>query len=760
MKEKRLLTEAVVGSVALMLILLFLMQANPPNAPNETQSLSVLKSETESKYIVSYPNGSIVFSSSEALEAIQSAIDNASSGTVIDLGPGDFAINGTIMLKSNLTLSGNQTVLTNGTISLHDSSNVSLSGLSMNGGGVEIQASTQNLSDVNLKSITIKNCSVPSFVLDAEGQQLSNVQMTDCQAIDGESTGFLLKGSGGNSTISDVELDSCLAMNCGTNSTSGQFASGFYFDENLTLEHLNLTRCESNGSWESGFYFSEASNKSDVMLYQCIANRNGLNPDLSMGCGFYLDESIVLQDCTGEGNLPALFNGTEDPIAPAEEPAIEEPAVEPSVEEPASSVMIAETSVGYSLDSTSILAGNNLHGFGMLSEASDSGNQPMVGAQVGVSIVLPDGTSASPVQGSQATTDANGAFDLDYAPSASGTYQLLLSYAGDETHSPSSSSVSFSATTPATQPPAEAPAQPPTQPSTPSSTTGYTYKVLPDGRVFDINGAQVHAGEVTSSINWALSQGSVVVFLPAGTYNLANQANIDMRSGTTLCGEGDSTVLNFVTKSLIYLYNVDNVALKQFKIIGNGEVYVHITSGTHGNYLFQDVTSYQAPLSCDSAFHIWMTGGGNVDGVRYIRCKAIEPKTHGFTTNGDESGHWARNMYYEDCVASYCGALGTNNQWACGFMLAENINVDGLTVIRCVADHNYESGFHIEVDCLVYNAVFQSCSASYNGIHKPNVVYGFGFLVGGESQQSRISGLNTCTGTGNAGGLIFYGPGV
>ncbi len=756
-REKRPLIAAIVGGVAIMLTLLFLMQANPPNAASGVQSLSVLKSETESNYTVSDSDGSILFSSGKALEAIQSAIDNSSSGAVIKLGSGDFDINGTIEMRSNRTLVGDQTTLTNGTISVRDASNVSLSSFSLMGGeGVEVNAATKNVSDVALHDITVESSSASAFVLNADGLELSKVSMSDCQAIEPQSSGFLFEGSGGASTISYVDLDSCFALNCGMNSTRDQLASGFKIADNLTLTHLNLTACESNGSWESGFYFSEASNISDAVLSRCIADSNGVNPEPEAGCGFYLDDRISLLNCSGEGNLPSLVNGTNRTvITPEGEIRL---LSESSNESSASPVVLAETSIGYSLSSTSVPTGSNLHASGTLTRVSEAGAQPMAEAQVGVSIMLPDGTSDTPVQGSQATTDASGAFALDYVPSMAGTYQLNLNFARDEAHSASDATASFSAAVPSSQTSTSVPS--PSTPAPPTSVSSFNYKVLPDGRVFDVNGAQVHSGEVTSSINWALSQGGVSVFLPAGTYNLANQANIDMRSGTTLYGEGDSTVLNFVTKSLIYLYNVDNVALEQFKIIGNGEVYIQITSGTHGNYLLQGVTSYQATLSCDAAFHVWLTGGSNVDGLRFIGCKAIEPKTHGFVVNGDKTGHWARNVLYQSCVASYCGSLGTNNEWACGFMLAENVNLDGLSVIGCVADYSYQSGFHIEVDCQINNAVFQSCSASYNGYSNPNPIYGYGFLVGGESQQPRISGLGTCTGTGNAAGLIFYGPGV
>ncbi len=85
------------------------------------------------------------------------------------------------------------------------------------------------------------------------------------------------------------------------------------------------------------------------------------------------------------------------------------------------------------------------------------------------------------------------------------------------------------------------------------------------------------------------------------------------------------------------------------------------------------------------------------------------------------------NVQYINCQAISCGD-GTGNVWATGFAISENAPVENISLINCIADQSWESGFHIE-SVIAKNVRIVNCISKNNG-QKPGYTFGAGFFVG------------------------------
>ncbi len=99
----------------------------------------------------------------------------------------------------------------------------------------------------------------------------------------------------------------------------------------------------------------------------------------------------------------------------------------------------AATSIGLALGSSSVTVGEAVIANGTLTSGAG-----VVGAPIGVSITLPDGSSVN-MGRSQITTGAMGAFSFEYVPTMVGNHNLTATYAGNDTLKGSTTSVSFAA---------------------------------------------------------------------------------------------------------------------------------------------------------------------------------------------------------------------------------------------------------------------------------------------------------------------------
>jgi hypothetical protein len=237
----------------------------------------------------------------------------------------------------------------------------------------------------------------------------------------------------------------------------------------------------------------------------------------------------------------------------------------------------------------------------------------------------------------------------------------------------------------------------------------------------------------TEALNWALRQEGNVTFVPAGLYNLTD--SITLNNNVALIGSGDGasgTVFNFTSENRrqarVELLNVNNVTLKQFRIVGNGNVHMSSDETVHGGFVMESITVYKTSPLQGGAFMTWTSHGGIIDNLTFLRCKAIETSSIGFSLQGDGGGElgikyggWVRNVTFRDCIATYCGISERFNNWVCGFDLAEGTNVENIKLINCEASHNWMDGFHFEAKPTVINAVLEKCKAFDNSQREPGL---------------------------------------
>lgn len=174
----------------------------------------------------------------------------------------------------------------------------------------------------------------------------------------------------------------------------------------------------------------------------------------------------------------------------------------------------ALTSMALSLGSPSIVLGETMQATGTLSAGAG-----VVGAPVSVSVVLPDGSSVN-MGRSQITTGDMGSFPVEYTPTTIGTYRLTASFAGNDSYSPSTTSVSFAVTSQAPQPLTKTSLS-----LTPASTSIETGRSMrADGLLTGtapVSGATVEVKVIRpdgTSVN--PTQGSSVVTAADGTYTI------------------------------------------------------------------------------------------------------------------------------------------------------------------------------------------------------------------------------------------------
>lgn len=415
-------------------------------------------------------------------------------------------------------------------------------------------------------------------------------------------------------------------------------------------------------------------------------------------------------------------------------------AVAPTPQKAASTVILT-------LATSSVQTGSSLHADGVL-----KGSYPIPDAAVSLVVTLPDGRSANPEQGATAVTDASGRFSMDYVPATAGTYRFTATFGGNDLYLGSSMSASFSAVAP-----------------TPPPTTTYDY-IVSSNVVKGPTGSTAYTGSsFTAALNWACTQAGKVVYVPAGSYPLSD--NINFASGVTLMGDGaTSTVFTFTTTSMKYsdysdasfhVKDVDGVTLKQFGITGQGCVRLSSTSGTHGGHVVQDVTIWDTNFMVVNAFGTWVSRGtgASVNDIKFIRCVAYNVGGNGFAIMGNfpwstGTAGTQHNIYFEDCKALYCGYTNDIWDWTVGFDLVEQCHIDKVTLVRCEASYNWESGFHLEYGPTVTDCVFQDCVANYNGQSYSDprgAVWGCGYLYFGYQDVTRTG----CTGVGNAGGTTY-----
>ena len=197
--------------------------------------------------------------------------------------------------------------------------------------------------------------------------------------------------------------------------------------------------------------------------------------------------------------------------------------------------------------------------------------------------------------------------------------------------------------------------------------------------------------EIQRALDEAGANGGIVVLLD-GTFRCTDK--LSPRTGTTLMGLGPGrTILDVQGYYKPIELLQDQVVLQGFKVTGRGFVLVRASHVLVENV---EITTMQSGrVEANAAFFVFAKDAVLTD-IEFRNCTAIDCGIHGFNVNGDGSPKETRDLRYIDCAAIRCGNADSRAVWATGFDFHETNDLYGLTVIRCRAEDNWESGFHFE----------------------------------------------------------------
>jgi PKD repeat protein len=271
----------------------------------------------------------------------------------------------------------------------------------------------------------------------------------------------------------------------------------------------------------------------------------------------------------------------------------------------------------------------------------------------------------------------------------------------------------------------------------------------PNATLFVCDGAG-DEGEINDAI--AAAQGGIVELLD-GTFRCSGR--ITLAANTTLRGQGSAkTTVEIVAKPgcsgyLPVAIGAPYVNVEGFCLRGNGFVMV-----TRSHVRVRDIRATSVdlggtwrPASGNGMFFVWAAPPvDSVDDVEFYRCEAFNAHTHGFNMNQDYNDRVERaitNVRLLECRATGCGygvygdpgiaapvtqANQSRSEWITGFDLHEWQDLVNCEVVNCVADNNWESGFHLEPGArygdngenigprtVSQNIVFRNCVSANNG---------------------------------------------
>lgn len=199
------------------------------------------------------------------------------------------------------------------------------------------------------------------------------------------------------------------------------------------------------------------------------------------------------------------------------------------------------------------------------------------------------------------------------------------------------------------------------------------------------------------------------VYLLDGSFHCSDRIRVPGQ--TRLSGQGSTvTKIEVLARSgqsgyLPVTLNQPDVTIEGFSLWGNGFVMV-----TTSRVRVRDITATSRELdhpenmrraSGNGMFFVWATTEDLRD-IEFYNCKAIDCHTHGWNMNQDYSSRVERTIGWVrlvGCQAISCGygvPAGSRSEWITGFDLHEWQDLRHVWVIDCLAENNWESGFHLE----------------------------------------------------------------
>lgn len=283
-----------------------------------------------------------------------------------------------------------------------------------------------------------------------------------------------------------------------------------------------------------------------------------------------------------------------------------------------------------------------------------------------------------------------------------------------------------------------------------------------------------------NQINYAFTllppEGGTVQ-LTEGTFHTAGWIHPKMNSNFIGAGE-DRTVINVYNPTQYYNpihLSRPNVYVKGFTLRGMGFFLIRTN-----NVVIEDVTvtnvdiaGTRQPAGGNGMYFIWVDNPETGD-ITFKNCKAIDCNTHGFNMNANRNVSQERkegvepwtisNLRFIDCQAIRCGfgeAAGSNSEFSCGFDIQEANNLENVQLINCLAEDNWENGFHAEPGWYLgtKNFYMENCVSRNNGQRKPaDAPYRDSYLSG--YYIHRNSYLKNCVSDHNKNAGFFSHDGV
>ena len=222
---------------------------------------------------------------------------------------------------------------------------------------------------------------------------------------------------------------------------------------------------------------------------------------------------------------------------------------------------------------------------------------------------------------------------------------------------------------------------------------------IPPGTVLRCDGA----GDDVE-INDALRRAGTVVLLE-GTFHASRRVTVP--DHTALLGQGKGrTILEFENGADPYQpieVASPYVTIRDLRLQGQGFIRI---SASHVRVRDVTATSMtgdgrRLPSGGNGMFFVW-ADRADVEDVEFYACTAYDCSTHGFNMNQDFSDRVPRTIRatrFIDCYAALCGygeAGGSRSPWITGFDLQESQDLVDCRVTNCIAESNWESGFHFE----------------------------------------------------------------
>jgi len=237
--------------------------------------------------------------------------------------------------------------------------------------------------------------------------------------------------------------------------------------------------------------------------------------------------------------------------------------------------------------------------------------------------------------------------------------------------------------------------------TTPTPTTGYPLNAILVSAADSTDPARQSARfvcdgtddqvEIQQALSMAGADGGTVVLLD-GTFHCTDRLNPP--GGVTLQGlDPRRTTLDVQGYYKPIELLKDGVTLRDFRITGRGFILVR---ASHIKVEGITITTMQSGrVEANGAFFVFAKDSVLED-IEFRNCTAVDCGIHGFNVNGQGSPKETRDLRFIDCTALRCGNGDSRAVWATGFDLHETNDLYGLTVLRCRAEDNWESGFHFE----------------------------------------------------------------